>query len=287
MEYYMTFGGIGFRIVSDFPIVIEDSFAPFSYPCGEKPNIILEFTRNYSQAPRPSGPMLGQDLLLEYYPGEHGPLVAAKGGWKGWLAVTQCDPDYCQLKCFLNTRDFEPPESLGNLLRYVPMRRILQQHGVLFFHASQIALGNTGILFTAPSGTGKTTQAKLWRDGRGGRIVCNDRALIRDGRTYGYPLDGSEPVGSGEVHRLGAIVLLEQAKENTVQRLGAANAMVRLMTQLVIDTWDSESRAIALKQLMELICVYPVYLLRCTADFDAVTCLERQLAEDGVIPCKQ
>lgn len=283
MEYHLTIGGIGFRIISDFEIMIEDSFAPFFYPIFSQHNISIEFSQDFRLAPRPAGAKRGEDLLLEFYPGEHGPLCLAKGGWKGPLAITQCAPDFSHLVCYMNTTDYDRLDYLGSLLRLVPIRRVLQHHGVLFLHAAQIALGTTGILFSAPSGTGKTTQARLWRDARDARIICNDRTLIRDGRTYGFPIDGSEPVGSGEVNDLGALVLLEQSKVNSVQRLGGANALVRLMPQVVMDTWDPESRFLAAEQLTALIQSAPVYLLRCTPDTDAVACLEQRLTADGVI----
>lgn len=163
------------------------------------------------------------------------------------------------------------------------MRRIMMQHGVLFFHASQIGLGDRGILFTAPSGTGKTTQAKLWHKHRGAQLLCNDRTLTDGSLTYGYPMDGSEPVITGERRSLGAIVVLEQAPRNAVRALRPREILPRLMPQLVLDTWDPAASAAAMELLLNLISQTPVYLLRCTPDECAVQCLEQQLFMDGVI----
>lgn len=171
----------------------------------------------------------------------------------------------------------------------LPMREIFLRFGALFLHASQITYQGRGILFTAPSGTGKTTQAKLWQQYRGAEILCNDRTLTRkvDGawRTYGYPLDGSEPVCSSAVNPLGAVVLLEQGRrENRVERLGPAKALPRLMRQVVLDCWSGEARAEAMELLITLMEDVPVYLLTCTPEEQAVETLEAKLMEDEVIP---
>ena len=138
-------------------------------------------------------------------------------------------------------------------------------------------------MFTAPSGTGKTTQAKLWKMYREARIVCNDRTLIQGGRTYGYPVDGSEPMCSGECFPLGAVVLLEQGTENQIRRLNPREAALKLFPQLVISMWNAEARILALDQLIQMMKNCPVYLLKCTPQEAAVQCLEKQLIADGVI----
>ena len=72
---------------------------------------------------------------------------------------------------------------------------------------------------------GKTTQAKLWERFRNARIICNDRTLLRkqDGNwySYGYPMDGSQPVRSGEVHVAGCIVLVKQSQngKSSIERM--------------------------------------------------------------------
>lgn len=283
MEYILKIGGIGFRISSHFEIKVEESFAQFISPNSNEYDINIEVSRDFQQAPRPAAAILGKDLILEYYRQHEELLCVAREGGKGTLAVTQCDSTFSHLVCYMNTEEFTPKDSLGGLLRMLPMRSILQYHGAQFFHASQIAVGNMGILFTAPSGTGKTTQAKLWRDLRGARIVCNDRTLIRDGKTYGYPMDGSEPVCSGEIYPLGAVVFLRQSPVNRVQRLKPSAVLAKLMPQLVFDTWDPEARAKAAAQLLDLMAHYPVYQLDCTPDEAAVMCLEHCLKKDGVM----
>lgn len=284
MEYNLKIGGIGIHIICQDKVMIQESLAPFYIP-GITNNWDVEI--KFSQMPqfvvRPEEAMIGQDLLLEFYQQGDKLICVAKGGQKRPLATTVCEPGFRRLSCYMNTLHFPAMNTAGDLLRLIPMRMILQHYGVLFFHASQIALAGTGILFTAPSGTGKTTQAKLWRKHRGAQLICNDRTLVREGLTYGFPVDGSEPVASDAVNRLGALVVLGQSPTNRISKLKPSAALSMLMPQLVIDTWSEQARELALDQLLELIQRVPVYRLECTPDIRAVECLEAQLMADEVI----
>lgn len=232
---------------------------------------------------RPQMKKSGEDLLLEYYQNEEQMMCLAKGGMGTYLSTTICDSSFWDVECTLHFMPDESMKVMGSLLRLLPIGAILQKKGVAFFHASQIAVDGKGIVFTAPSGTGKTTQAKLWKKFRDAEIICNDRTLIRNGQTYGYPVDGSEPVYSGEVHQLGAIVLLEQGKKDVVQRLSGKDTLVKLLPQLILAAWSGDARVLAIEQLIVLADRYPVYLFRCTPTESAVVCLEQQLKIDGVL----
>lgn len=160
---------------------------------------------NWKKAKRPASLPAGSDLIQTYYK-ENGNCFCEVQDILGTVSSTCYSPDFSRCDCTVNA-DIYPEElnTLGNVLRMLPMRAILLRFHTLFLHAAQVSLKGTGILFTAPSGTGKTTQAKLWKKYRNGQIVCSDRTLARKingvWKTYGYPLDGSEPVRSGEVNR--------------------------------------------------------------------------------------
>lgn len=283
MKIPVELGGIRFCFDSDRDIKVEGSCVPFFYREEAGWDVRVRVSHRFSEAPKPRGPMIGEDLLTEYYREDGLLYCLTKGGEGRTLACCTWDETSPCMTCWVSFPEGSAADSLGNLLRMIPLRRILLQHGVLFLHAAQIAVGGKGILFSAPSQTGKTTQARLWQRCRGARVLCNDRTLTDGTRTFGFPMDGSEPVCCGESCTLGAITVLEQAPENTVRRLRPREAVLRLMPQMVLDTWDPEASARALQLLLTLMERVPVYLLRCTPDADAVVCLERQLFKDGVI----
>ena len=79
----------------------------------------------------------------------------------------------------------------------------LVDDGVILYHGSVIAVDGQGYLFTAKSGTGKSTHTALWRELFGERAVMvnDDKPLLRvkddQVTVYGTPWNGnrlSDPV---------------------------------------------------------------------------------------------
>ena len=289
METFLFLAGFCLRFLSERPLNIDPVLTNFIISPPVEADITVRVTWDWEHAALPASDMIGQDAILNYYDEGEVRYCITQGGPKGPLACTSYSPDFRRIICSINEKPFRIPlKSLGSVLRMLPMREIFLHFGALFLHASQVAYRGRGVLFTAPSGTGKTTQAKLWQRYRGAEIICNDRTLIRkaDGawHTYGYPMDGSEPVRSSDVNTLGAVVLLEQGKVNEVRPLRPGKAASLLMGQTVIDGWSTEARTAAMELLLALLSDVPVYRLTCTPDEQAVEVLEEVLMEEGVIP---
>ena len=289
MKRYLKIGDLIICLDAEGLVRPTSKLAPFYADGMTPPDVTVRITWDWLHAKRPRTPPVGRDLVQIYYQEQDEKYCELAGGDRGALACTWYTSDYTEMVCAINNVTCQvPQDSEGQILRMLPMREIFLHYRALFFHASQVAFRNKGILFTAPSGTGKTTQAKLWQKYRGAEIVCNDRTLTRKmggvWRTYGYPLDGSEPVRSSAVNTLGALVLLEQGPVNEVGRLPASKALPRLMPQVVMDCWSGEARSRAMELLLELLRDIPVYLLACTPDERAVEALEKKLTEDEVIP---
>ena len=230
----------------------------------------------------------GRDLLMEYYRKDN--LYYATGRTE---AVGDCctiiyTPDFSEMVFYINEEKYPGMiRNINKVLQLLPVRRILAKYQAFLLHSSRVVAGGKALVFTAPSKTGKTTQARLWEQFENAIIVSNDRTLLRrqDGVfvTYGYPVDGSSPVFSNQRIPLGAIVILRQGKENRVERIKVSKAFRYLMAQTVADIWDVEELEILKLLWMDLLGQYPVYRLTCRADQEAVSCLKKQLKRDGVI----
>ena len=285
MEYKLKFADVVFHILSEREIELEPELQPFLAAETEPADLTVQVSWDWKHAKLPDSDRAGEDLLSYYYIEGAERFCVTRGGPKGAVACTRYHADFSEVVCTYNEKPFlMPPKTMGSLMRMLPMREIFQHFQTVFLHASQIALRGKGILFTAPSGTGKTTQAKLWEQYRSAEIICNDRTLTRklDGlwHTYGYPIDGSEPVRSEKVNRLRCVVLLRQGLTNTIQPLPPARAVSLLMRQVVFDTWSGTARATAMQQLLSLVEDIPVLLLTCTPDERAVEMLEQKLKEN-------
>ena len=111
------------------------------------------------------------------------------------------------------------------LLRAVS--EVLPFHGACLVHGSAIAVDGRGYILMAPSGTGKSTQAGLWRKGLGKShevfMVNDDKPFVRivDGQTrvYGSPWDGKEHLSTNTSVPLESMAVLERADEPGVSEL--------------------------------------------------------------------
>ena len=161
-------------------------------------------------------------------------------------------------------------------------RRMIRRDS-LVLHCAYVLDHGEAILFSAPSETGKTTQANLWEKYRGSRTVNGDRALLGkiDGRWHaqGWPVCGTSEVCNNEAHPIRAIVMLSQAKENRAERLTPGQAFPLLYSQITINRWNMEDHIRAMDLMEKLLAELPVYHLGCTISGEAVTCLENALQE--------
>lgn len=288
MTITLCFAEICFRFYSERLLYIEEELLPFQTE-NRVPDVSINISWNWSKVEFPQIGMLGQDALIDYYQECEKRVCLYRGGNGGPIAYTAYTDAFKHIECVIDEKRYKDKScfNLGEILRMLPMRAVFQYYNVLFFHASQVAIDNKGILFTAPSGTGKTTQANLWKQHRQAELICNDRTLVRkkDGvwLTYGYPLDGSQPVRCNKVHELGCLVLLKQGKKSRIACPNMGCIAAFLMEQMVIDVWNIMARQKALELILSIIKEIPVFMLEATPDHFAVDVLEKELWKKGVV----
>ena len=110
-------------------------------------------------------------------------------------------------------------------------------YDVVLLHGSAVALNGKAYIFTAMSGTGKTTHTRLWLNLFPDAYVLNgDKPFLRykDGKTYacGSPWQGKEHYGTNEILPLEAICILERDKENSITPISFNNAIKTLLQQM-------------------------------------------------------
>ena len=148
-------------------------------------------------------------------------------------------------------------------------------------HSSFINVNGQAILFTAPSGTGKSTQAELWRQFRGADIVNGDRAIVKingEGiEACGLPFAGSSEYCKDARLPLAAVVCLEQAEKTVIEPMRGIKAFRRIWEQITIPLWEEQATEQISEMLSTLLGRIPVYRLSCTPDESAVIALENVL----------
>lgn len=178
------------------------------------------------------------------------------------------------------------------LLGYVPAKTVINgleaehlvvQNGGFLFHCSYIAWQGSAILFAAPSGVGKSTQAELWRRHRGARVINGDRAVVKLGENgveaWGVPFSGSSGISHKSCLPVKAIVCLSQAPQTSIRPLSGVRAFRLLWEGCSLHTWDKEDVARCSDTVLRVVQQVPVYHLACTPDEEAVRALEAVLSQ--------
>ncbi len=150
----------------------------------------------------------------------------------------------------------------------------------ILLHASFIKYGEKAILFTAPSGVGKSTQARLWCELEGAELINGDKAAVFKDVVCGVPFSGSSGVQLNKTAYPCAIVYLAQAKENTLQRLYGREAFVHIWEGCVVNLWNQNDVARAMDNVNDIITKIPIYRMPCTKDGTSVGFLKNILFQN-------
>ena len=130
-----------------------------------------------------------------------------------------------------------PDSYLEEIAVYQKLAEKMPEYDTFMFHSSAVAVDGAAYLFTANSGTGKSTHTKLWREYLGERAVMinDDRPLIRVNddciTVFGTPCNGKHKIGNNIAVPLKAICILGRAEKNTIQRITKSEALAMLFKQ--------------------------------------------------------
>jgi len=158
----------------------------------------------------------------------------------------------------------------------------------LCVHSCVIDYNGNGILFSAVSETGKSTHAHLWQEVfPGTEIVNGDNGFCRvlDSRliVFGAPWCGDSNEYMNKSIPIKAIVFLEQAQENRIEKLGALDAFIRLSARCFMPFWDKELVNKAMDTVEYMTQNVSCYLLRCLPDHDAVKVVAHEIFGDRLL----
>lgn len=159
--------------------------------------------------------------------------------------------------------------------------RLLFASGILL-HSSAIEWKGKGILFSAPSGTGKSTQAALWVQHENAAIINGDRPAITvingSVEVHGTPWSGSDPIVRNTSVSVSCIVMLEQASENEIIELSIEESLNLILPRFLMPYFDKKLTEMALDIVEKIIRKIPIYKLRCRPDLGAVDVLKKELS---------
>lgn len=133
---------------------------------------------------------------------------------------------------------FTPSDAyLETLALYRKIADSMIDFDTILFHGSALAMDGKAYIFTAKSGTGKSTHTRLWREAFGDRVVMinDDKPLIKitdSGATvYGTPWCGKHNLGENVSAPLFAIVSLDRSKVNRVEKSDSKMMFPKILSQ--------------------------------------------------------
>ena len=165
----------------------------------------------------------------------------------------------------------------------------LMRRDRIVFHGAAFRWHQRAWLFSAPSGTGKTTQLKNWQRLFGGEmeIMNGDKPILElcaDGHVLvrPSPWKGKEGLGRDDITApLGGIILLRQDRENRIARATPGQAARSLFGRNYSSFADEEDVLNAARILEGILRVTPVWILRNLGDEDSARLTYRTLCREG------
>ena len=165
-----------------------------------------------------------------------------------------------------------PDSYLETLAVYRKIVTKMLDFDTFLMHGAVIAVGDKAWLFTAPSGTGKTTHINLWLNNIPGSYVVNgDKPLIHidDACTvYGTPWAGKEGMNQNIGVKLCGIVILNRGVENAIEKV----PMTQILPVLIQQSYRPKTKP-ELEKTLSLLCrlghKIPMYQLYCNMNDEA------------------
>ena len=153
--------------------------------------------------------------------------------------------------------------------------QLLRNNGIML-HSSCVVVDNKAYLFTAPSGTGKSTHTNLWLEKFADRayILNDDKPALRleDGIWYAYgtPWSGKYDISRNERVPIAGIAVLGRGSDNKIVPFTGFAAITAILDQMLRPAGE-EYRTRILETLDSLLSYVPVWKLTCNMEPEAAT----------------
>ena len=192
------------------------------------------------------------------------------------MALVQADQDW---RNFSITYCESIKDRCGHLVHGmigVAFRYSLFNFNGLVIHSSTLKWQGKGLVFSAPSETGKSTQVRLWQKYLDDVTVLNDdtpavRMINNKPHVFGTSWSGSKSIHSNGYAPLAAIILLEQAPSNAIRRLtNHQEVILKLLPRVFLPYFDQYMVRMFMDIFEKLMLSVPIYFLQCRPDKEAM-----------------
>ncbi len=152
----------------------------------------------------------------------------------------------------------------------------LLDHDGMMLHSSSIMMDGNAYLFSARSGTGKSTHTSLWQKVYGEDRAQNfndDKPAIRiiDSKAYacGTPFSGKSDINLNVIVPLKAICFIERSETNYIKKIPPFKAIPLIINQTIFKGQTPETQQKVQDMIAKIISLVPVYILGCNISDEA------------------
>lgn len=219
-------------------------------------------------------------------------LYKNSGGWRFKMARTASGPIFCILDCnadFTEGTFCAKGDALQGLSNALMLLFAFRTAGLktLEMHSSVVVKDGKGYMFLGKSGTGKSTQSRMWLEAiEGAELLNDDNPIIRvmpDGkaRVFGSPWSGKTPCYKNMDAEIGGIVKIRRCLENKITRLSVFEAYATIYSSC--SGLKAEGPiGDGLHETMEAVALgVPFYVLDCLPDNDAARVCHETVSRYG------
>ena len=285
MEHYYEFAGIPVSVCADASVLYSDHGVLGPYLSSTSREIKHRFAFELvDQIPPADEICIHHDIGMQVYRSDDTVIRYAGTLGSPHMRIQRKDNESI-VSCLRSV--YPNGVTPKTVLNAMEAEHMIVRNSGFILHASFIRFEDRAILFTAPSGTGKSTQADLWCRFRDAELINGDRAavMVEDGRifAYGIPFSGSSQVAKNKKLPAAAIVYLDQAPTNSVRELKGFPAFRKIWEGCSINVWDKDDVALASETVLDVLKTVPMFHLSCTPDQSAVDTLASVLSQRGCL----
>lgn len=178
-------------------------------------------------------------------------------------------------------------ESYESLAIYRKLCKKMLEYQSFLFHCSAVAVDGKAYLFAAPSGTGKSTHTRMWRQYFGDKAVMinDDKPLlqVQEDAVYvcGTPWCGKHRLQTNQKAPIQGICILHRGKENTIRKISPIDAYPDLYRQTYRPN-DREKMLKTLALLKKVTESVPMYEMHCNISEEAAQMAWNAMKEQGM-----
>ncbi len=192
------------------------------------------------------------------------------------ISITREDINYEKSQIVEKDSNYYADGYIETLAVYRKLTEKLIDDDILLIHGSAIALDGVAYLFTAKSGTGKSTHTRLWRQyfGKRAEMINDDKPLLKIEEdkviVFGTPWSGKHKLSANISVPLHAICFLNRGSYNIIDHIDKKQVLP-LLLQHTYRPRGAELLSKTLSLLDKLVHCVEFYSLFCNQDLDAAS----------------